>query len=59
MYYTWTNIKRSCKNNKFEISDPAGNHEFELPDGSYIASDIQNYFEYILKNIEKRLVILH
>ena len=25
------------------------NEEFELPDGSYSTSDIQNYFEYILK----------
>ena len=23
--------------------------EFELPDGSYSVSDIQNYFEYIIK----------
>ena len=23
--------------------------EFELPDGSYSVSDIQDYFEYILK----------
>ena len=25
------------------------NEEFELPDGSYSVSDIQDYFEYILK----------
>ena len=25
------------------------NDEFELPDGSYSVSDIQDYFEYILK----------
>ena len=25
------------------------NEEFELPDGSYSISDIQGYFEYILK----------
>ena len=25
------------------------NEEFELPDGSYSISDIQDYFEYILK----------
>ena len=28
---------------------PTWNDEFELPDGSYSVSDIQNYFEYILK----------
>ena len=37
---------------------PTWNEEFELPDGSYSVSDIQEYFEYILKNIEKRLITL-
>ena len=49
IYYTWKNIKSSCNNNKFEISAPTWNDEFELPDGSYSISDIQDYFEYILK----------
>ena len=49
IYYTWKNIKKSYKNNKFKISAPAWNEEFELPDGSYSISDIQDYFEYILK----------
>ena len=35
MYYTWKNIKTSYKNNKFKISAPTWNEEFELPDGSY------------------------
>ena len=48
-YYTWKNIKKSYKNNKFKISAPTWNEEFELPDGSYSISDIQGYFEYILK----------
>ena len=52
IYYTWKNIKKSCKNNKFKISAPTWNEEFELPDGSYSASDIQDYFEYILKKQE-------
>ena len=47
IYYTWKNIKSSCNNNKFKISAPAWNEEFELPDGSYSISDIQGYFEYI------------
>ena len=42
---------------KSEISLPSWNEEFELPDGSYSVSDIQDYFEYILKNMEKRLII--
>ena len=41
--------KKSYKNNKFKISAPTWNGEFELPDGSYSISDIQYYFEYILK----------
>ena len=49
IYYTWKNIKSSCSNNKFKISTPTWNEEFELPAGSYSISDIQDYFEYILK----------
>ena len=49
IYYKWKNIKSSYKNNKFKISAPTWSDEFELPDGSYSISDIQNYFEYILK----------
>ena len=48
IYYTWKNIKKSIKNNKYKISDPAWNEEFELSDGSYSVSGIQDYFEYIL-----------
>ena len=49
IYYTWKNIKRSYNNNKFKISAPTWNAKFELPDGSYSISHIQDYFEYILK----------
>ena len=49
IYYTWKNIKSTYNNNKFKISAPTWNDEFELPDGSYSISDIQDYFEYILK----------
>ena len=47
IYYTWKNMKSSYKNNKFKISAPKWNDKFELPDGSYSVSDIQDYFEYI------------
>ena len=57
IYYTWKNIKKLYKNNKFKISDPTSNEEFQLVDGSYSVSDLQYYFEYILKK-EKRLIIL-
>ena len=49
IYYAWKNIKNSYKNNKFKISASTWNEEFELPDRSYSVSDIQDYFEYILK----------
>ena len=49
IYYTWKNIKSSYNNNKFKISAPTWNDKFELPDGSYSVSDIQDYFEYIFK----------
>ena len=32
--------------------DPTWNEKFELPDGSYSVSDIQDYFEYIIKKHE-------
>ena len=49
IYYTWKNIKSSYNNNKFKISVPTWNDKFELPDASYSVSDIQDYFEHILK----------
>ena len=49
IYYTWRNIKSPCNNNKFKKSAPTWNDKFELPDGSYFISDIQDYFEYIPK----------
>ena len=54
IYYTWKNIKSLYNNNKFKISAPTWNDKFELPDGSYSVSDIQDYFEHILlKHNEK------
>ena len=57
IYRTWKNIKNLYNNNKFRISAPTWNDKFELPDGSYSVSGIEDYFEYILKkhgeNIEK------
>ena len=35
--------------NKSKISAPTWNKEFEVSDGSYPISNIQDYFEYILK----------
>ena len=42
--------KNLIQYNKFTISVPTWSEEFKLSDGSYSISDIQDYFEYILKN---------
>ena len=52
IYYTLKNIKSAYNNNKFKISAPTWNYEFDLPDRSYSISDIQDYFEYIIKKHE-------
>ena len=52
IYYTWKNVKSEYDNNKFKISTPTWNDAFDLPDGSYPVSDIQDYFEYITKKQE-------
>ena len=52
IYYTWKNIKSEYNNNKFKVSTPTWNHEFNLPDGSYSVSDIHYYFEYMIKNMK-------
>ena len=58
IYYTWKNIKKSYKNNKFKISAPTWNEEFELPDGSYSVSDIQDTLNITLK-YTRQLLIIH
>ena len=46
------NIKSAYSNNKFKISAPTWNDEFDLPDGSCSTADIQDYFEFIIKKHE-------
>ena len=46
--YARKNIKSAYSNNKFKVSAPTLNDEFDLPDGSYSISDIQDYFEDII-----------
>ena len=41
--------KKVIQKNKFKISAPTWNEEFELLDELYSVSDIQEYFEYIFK----------
>ena len=45
-------MENSYKNNKIKISTLRRNEDFELPDGLYSVSDIQDYFEYNLKKQE-------
>ena len=52
IYYIWKNIKSEYNNNKFKISAPTSNDEFDLPDDSYSIFDIQDYFEFIIKKHE-------
>ena len=43
---------KSYKNNKFRISESTWNKKLELTDESYSVSDIQHYFDYIIKKHE-------
>ena len=52
IYYTWKNIISAYNNNQFKISAPTRHDEFYLPEGSYSISDIQDYFEFIIKKHE-------
>ena len=52
IYYTWKNIKSEYNNNKLKIHASTWNGEFDLPDGSYYVSDIQDCFEYVIKKHE-------
>ena len=52
IYYTWKNVKSTYNNNKFKTSAPTWNGTFDLPDGSYNISEIQDYIEYIIKKYE-------
>ena len=52
IYYTWKYVKLTYNNNKFKILTPTWNETFDLPDGSYNISELQDYIEYIIKKHE-------
>ena len=52
IYQTWKNIKFANNKNKFKISSPTWNDEFDLPGESFSISDIQDYFQYIIRKPE-------
>ena len=58
IFYTWKNIRKQHKNNKLKIIAATWDDEFELPDGTYSVSDIQNYIDYIIKKHETLTIIL-
>ena len=45
-------IYYNYNNNKFKIPAPTWNHNFDLPDDSYSIADIQDHFEFIIKNMK-------
>ena len=59
IHYTWKNIQSKYNNNEFKISAPTWNDTFHLPDGSYYISDIQDYFEFIVKEKTNLLLKIH
>ena len=54
MYYTWKNIKMSYDSKTFQLSAPTRNRKLDLLVWSYSISDIQDYFEYTLKEHERK-----
>ena len=50
IYYTWKTIRQQHKNNKLKIVAVTRNDEFELSDGLYSGSDIQDYIKYVVRN---------
>ena len=58
IYHTRNNIRQQYENNKLKIIAPTWNYEFELSDGSYSMSDIQDYIERIIKNMKNYPLIV-
>ena len=52
IYYTWKNIKSEYNSSKCKNSASTWNATFDLLDGSYWISDIQYYFEFVIKKQE-------
>ena len=58
IYYTWKNIKSAYNNNKFKISAPTWNDEFDLPDGSFQSQTFKITLNLSSKNTKLWLKIL-
>ena len=57
LFITHGKYKKTYKNNKLRIIGSTWNDEFDLPDGSYSISNIQDYIEYIIKKHETLTII--
>ena len=58
IYYKRKNIKSLYKNNKFEISVPAQNVKFELPNGTFLQQIFKIILNILLRST-KNLTIIH
>ena len=52
IYYTWKMLNQVKISKIFKILAPTWNETFDLPDGWYNISEIQDYIEYIIKKHE-------
>ena len=52
IYYAWKNIRQQYVYNKLKVIAPTWNDDFELADGSYSVSKIQDYIKYVIKKHE-------
>ena len=59
IYYTWKNVRSTYNINEFKVSAPTCNETFDLPDGSYNISEIQDYIEYIIKKHENAPILIY
>ena len=56
IHYTWYNIKEQYNNNKFKLSGPTWSEDVTIPDDSYEASQIHNYFlDEVIKKHESNV----
>ena len=58
IYYAWKNIKKTYKSNKFKISAPTWNKEFDLPDDHIPYQIFKIIFSIYYKNTGKRSMVI-
>ena len=58
IYYTWENIKKSYKNNKFKISAPTWNEEFNYLMDHILYQIFKINLKIYLKSTEQRQLVI-